>query len=55
MKAEHKWTTVMKLCRNCGRYTVHALSKSGDFYACGCGEIIRIDTVSNNKEHTNGR
>ena len=30
--------------------TVHALSKSGTFYACGCGEIIRIDTVSNKQK-----
>lgn len=46
MKAEDKWKTVMKYCRNCERMTVHALSKSGTFYACGCGEIIIIDTVS---------
>ena len=47
MKSEDRWETVIKYCKACERMTVHALSKSGTFYACGCGEIIRIDTVSN--------
>lgn len=50
MKSEHKWKTVIKYCKACDRPTVHALSQSGTFYACGCGEIIRIDIVSKDKE-----
>ena len=41
---------MIKYCKTCERPTSHALSKSGTFWACGCGDIIRIDTVSNKKE-----
>lgn len=47
MKAEEKFRKQIKYCRACKRPTVHALSKSNTFWACGCGEIIRVDTVSN--------
>lgn len=50
MKSEDKFRLQIKFCRNCQRPTVHATSKSETFWACGCGEIIRIDTVSNKKE-----
>ena len=55
MKSEHKWKTMMKFCRRCERQTLHALSQSETFWACGCGEIIRIDTVSNKEENKNGK
>lgn len=50
MKSEEKYKTSMKFCKTCERMTLHALSKSETFWACGCGDIIRIDTVSNKKE-----
>lgn len=46
MKAEKNFTKQIKYCTFCDRMTVHALAKSGTFWACGCGEVIRIDTVS---------
>ena len=30
-------------CVNCGTWTKHVLSKSKEFYACFCGEIIDIE------------
>ena len=46
MKSEEKFRKMIKYCRVCERPTVHALSTSETFWSCGCGEIIRIDTVS---------
>jgi hypothetical protein len=31
------------LCTNCGTTTNHVLSRSGEFYSCGCGEIVWIE------------
>lgn len=50
MKSEAKFKLKIMYCRACERPTVHALSTSETFWACGCGEIIRIDTVSHKKE-----
>lgn len=50
MKSELKFTKKIMYCRNCERPTVHALSTSESYWACGCGEIIKIDTVSNSEE-----
>jgi len=30
-------------CVNCGTWTKHVLSKSKEFYACYCGEIVDIE------------
>lgn len=46
MKSEEKFKKKIMYCKICQRPTVHALSKSQTFWACGCGTIIRIDTVS---------
>lgn len=31
------------LCTNCGTDTNHVLSRSKEFYACACGEIVEIE------------
>lgn len=30
-------------CSNCETWTNHALNRTGEFYACSCGEIIDIE------------
>jgi len=47
MKTEHRFTLMLKYCKACKMVTVHALSSTGSYWTCRCGEIIRIDTVSN--------
>lgn len=46
MKHEKQFTLQIKYCSNCKRMTVHAMSKTGTFWSCACGEIIRVDTMS---------
>ena len=40
-------------CVKCVAWTVHALSSSGKYYSCGCGEQIYIE-FSDDEENENG-
>ncbi len=49
---DYLWEKVLLYCKVCKTITVHSLSHSGDFYACGCGEIIKsIDLFKRRKEN----
>ena len=37
------WEKIIQFCSRCGTQTVHALSKRGDYYSCGCGEKIDVE------------
>lgn len=37
------WSKTILFCVHCDTNTVHALSKTGDYYSCGCGEIIKVE------------
>ena len=37
-------------CTNCGTETNHVLSRSKEFYACGCGEIVEIELKEDKDE-----
>ena len=43
------WKTIIQHCVHCDTPTVHALSKSQDYYACGCGEIINVEIKEENE------
>lgn len=38
------------LCTNCGTETNHVLSRSKEFYACACGEIVEIELKEDEDE-----
>jgi hypothetical protein len=38
------------LCTNCGTTTNHVLSRSGEFYSCGCGCIIEVEIKEENED-----
>jgi hypothetical protein len=38
------------LCTSCGTTTNHVLSRSGEFYSCGCGEIVWIEFPNEENE-----
>lgn len=38
------------LCINCGTETNHVLSRSKEFYACACGEIVEIELKEDEDE-----
>lgn len=37
------WEKIIQFCPHCDTQTVHALSKSGEFYACGCGHTLTVE------------
>lgn len=37
------WAKCLLPCEHCETTTVHALSKSGEYYVCGCGTQIKIE------------
>lgn len=37
------WNKCLLHCSECGTVTVHALSKDGAYYSCGCGTCIDIE------------
>ena len=39
------WKTIIQYCVHCDTPTVHALSKSQEFYACGCGSQIFVEVI----------
>lgn len=42
------WPTCILPCANCKTNTVHALSKTGNYYACSCGETVEIELEDEN-------
>jgi hypothetical protein len=40
------------LCTNCGHETNHVLSRSKEFYACWCGEIVEIELKEDIEDET---
>lgn len=39
--------TCYLFCEVCERNTVHKLTKSGDAYVCGCGNVIDVEYKDN--------
>lgn len=37
------WEKIIQFCPHCKTQTVHALSKKGDYYSCGCGGKIDVE------------
>jgi lysyl-tRNA synthetase class I len=42
------WAKCILFCERCDTNTVHALSKSGEYYNCGCGSQIFVELKGGN-------